>query len=505
MKKLLFIFLSAFFLTACTRPPAEPEVEYYQYYHPVEDSDNLEWSPESPIVQQCNLDAKVEIPAEIGFGVNNLPLIHLTPEACEIVLEDFNYLAEIILANMPAQVLAPLRVQMQMVNFLNSFRHRIVNFHPVQSLHSFLVGYEFAFGSTEPMPTDDRELAAHYLSSLLYWLGLDIGSLGHLGPRDFATYWEQLEHAAASFHQSEVIDGRMVYNGEFGLDIRLAQHRFDTFASESTLWFFGVELSDLDLYRDLSDFGFREVDNITTEIIEDGRIAYFRIRSFMNNPGFDSEILFPFFEEVQEFDHLIIDLRNNGGGWGHYFPDYVVAALIDETVVAYRNEFFMSGDLSRQIAEYSLADWLGSADEILLAADFIDQNDFPLFNSPHLDFLTYVIRWQQVIEPLEGNIPFNGKIWLLVNQGSASASELAATISMTSGFATVVGQNTLGVTATMNTYVSLPNTGVLFRIDTGYTIDTEGRQLERFGVTPDIIVPIGTNILDYVLAIIENY
>lgn len=484
MKKiqiLLVILLTSILLTACINPS----------------------SSDAPTEMQGSTQDVVA--TDIEFGPHNLPLIHLTPAAQEIVLADFDYLAELILTNMPAQVITPRRFGITMEELLDLMRSLIVDFEPIESLHPLIMGGDIPWGSTDPLPTDDHEIAQHYLSSLLMWLAVEIENLGHLGPRDFNTYWEQLEHAAAAFHQSEVVDGRMYYSGELGWDIRLAQSRFDAFSAEATLNFFGVELADLDLYRDLSDIGFREADNIITEIIEDGHIARFRIRGFSNNPGFDSEILFPFLEEVQDFDHLIIDLRGNPGGWGHYFPDYIVSTLIDEPVIAYKNEFFMSGELAYRIAEYALVDWFGSADEIQVAADFVAQNDFPYFNYDDLATLTYVISWRRVIEPREDNIPFNGKIWLLVDNGSASASESAAIISATSGFATVVGSNTTGVTGTMHTYVTLPNTGVLFRIDTGYTIDQYGRLMEEFGVTPDIVVPIGTNILDYLLEIIANW
>ena len=502
MKKIFFIFLSAFVLTACTRPSVTDYQNNQQ--NEITNDINQEEVIEAP---HCNIDAKMEIPVDVQLSDTNLPLIYLTAEACQLVLTDFDYLAEIIIANMPAQVIAPSRLGMQMDELLNVFRDWIVNFEPIESLHSFAMNGYVSWGDTSPLPTDDRELAAHYLSSLLFWLSIEVDSLGHLSPRIFDTYWEQLEHAAASLHQSEIIDGRLFHDDELGWDVRLAQHRYDAFSTESTLWFFGVDMSDLDLYRELSDIGFREEENIITEIIENGHIAYFRIRNFSNSPQFDSEILFPFFAEIQDFDHLIIDLRSNPGGWAHYFTEYIVGMLIEEPVVAYQNEFFMSGDLSRQIAEYSLADWFGSAEEILSAREFVYQNDFPDFNYDDLTILTYVIPWRLVIEPRENNIPFSGKIWLLVNESSASASETAAVISMSSGFATVVGQNTMGVTGTMHTYISLPNTGILFRIDTGYTIDADGRQLERFGVTPDIILPLHDQPfeLDGILEIIANW
>ena len=491
MKKLLpFMFvLSLFLLVACTSDPYELSL--------TEESKNITEVIENDYetLDGNNID-------RADFGSNLLPLIHLTEESRDLVLEDFDYLVEIILENTPSQGIFERRFNVSLKNYLAEMRETIYNMDPIESLHSVLMGEEPEILSGE-VPTEAREVAAHYLSSLLLWFSFDIGGLGHLGPRDFPIYWEQLETVTAAFHQAEMIDGLLVIDGQAQLNARLEQLRFESFTAESTLWFFGVDLDDLNLYRELTDIGFREEGNITTDIIEEDRIAYLHINNFGNNPAFDSEMLFPFFEEVQDFEHLIIDLRGNGGGLAHYFPNYIVAMLIDEPLEVTKNEFFMSGEQSRQLAEYALASWfVGSAEEILPARDFVNNNDFPYFNEADLDLLAYVIPWYMEIEPRVDNIPFVGEIWLLVDRWSASASELAALISINSGFATVVGEPTMGVTGTMHMYVSLPNTGVLFRIDTGYTIDAYGRSFEEFGIIPDIVTS-GAGALRYVLGLID--
>jgi len=149
------------------------------------------------------------------------------------------------------------------------------------------------------------------------------------------------------------------------------------------------------------------------------------------------------------------------------------------------------GEAARQEAELS-QEWsirgTETTDGILLASDFVDQQEFPYFNEADLDVLHYVVPWESEIEPREDNIPFAGEIWLLVDDQSASASELAAMQSISSGFATVVGTPTMGVSPAITIFVPLPNTGILFRVDTGYMIDDLGRSIEEFGVTPDIVI-----------------
>jgi hypothetical protein len=84
-----------------------------------------------------------------------------------------------------------------------------------------------------------------------------------------------------------------------------------------------------------------------------------------------------------------------------------------------------------------------------------------------------------------------------------SASEVAAIISLNTGFATVVGEPTAGVTGVVHTFVGLPNTGIVFRIDLGYTVDNLGRSFEEFGVIPQILNMPELDALETVLTIVN--
>ena len=487
----LMIILSFFVFAACTNGSNEYEENDNETAREVEEN-GYEPSDE-------NND---EASGEIEFGAHGLPLIHLTEEAREIVLEDFDYLTEVMLENAPQQGIFDRRFNISLEELLMGLRQSIEEMEPIESLHFLLMGEEMPSGQ---MPTGARYIAADYLSSLLLWFQFEVGSLGHFGPQMLEVYEEMLEANSAMLYQSEIVDGRVVLDGEKGGDVRSLQNLVDVLSSEATLWFFDVDLDDLDLYRSMDDIGFREEGNVGTDILASDLVAYIQINSFMNNGAFDSEVLFPFYEEIQGFEHLIIDLRGNGGGWAVYFGYYIAAMLIDEPIEASFTEFLTAGDRARQVAEYSLMSSVRgvATQDLLLAYDFVNDNHFPYFNQADLELLHYAIEWNLVIEPREGNIPFSGKIWILVDGGSASASELAAMIAMDSGFATVVGEPTAGVTAAMAMFVSLPNTGVLFRIDTGYLIDDLGRSLEEFGVTPDIVIDPGSDALEVVLDLIK--
>jgi len=436
-------------------------------------------------------------------GPNGFPLIYLTEEARDIALEDFDYLTELLLENVPSQVVVARRFGVSLADVLAFMRDGIENMDPVESLSFIIMGED---DPSDEAPTEDREIAAEYLSSLLLWLTFDLEGLGHLRPQDLTGFAEMLEIHLAILHQMEVVDGRIIVNDEDqGSENSLPwlQRRADAFSAEASLWFYDMTLEDIDLYRDMEDFGFREEGNVTTEIIEEGRIGYIHIESFMNNRAFDSEVLFPFYEEVQDFEHLIIDLRGNGGGTLAYV-NYIIPMLIDEPLEASFYEFLMAGDIIyREIEDGAAITADDEFAEILPANDFVEDRDLPYFNLADLDLLEYVVAWPLTYEPREDNIPFAGEIWILVDDGSASLSELIAIVAMDSGFATVVGEPTAGVTPTMHVYVSLPNTGIVYRMDIGYIIDSYGRSIEEYGVTPDIVIDPGADALETVLDLVE--
>jgi len=452
------------------------------------------------ILMGCTTPSPIESETQTQFGHNGLPLIFLTEEARDIALLDFDYLTVLLLENAPSQVVVERRFGISLEWILEFLRDSIYNMEPIESLHFLLMGEE---EPVEEFSTDPVILAGEYLSSLLLWLAFDFESLGHLGPQSLAGYQEMLEIHLALLHQMEIVDGRLMIGEEdhgSASSLPWLKRRADVFSQEAALAFYGLALTDINLYREIDDFGFREEGNVTTEIIEQGRIAYFRIASFMNNRAFDSEILFPFYEEIQDFEHLIIDLRGNGGGTMAYL-DYIIPMLIDEPIKASYHEFFMAGELIyREFDDEDFED--EDRAELILAREFLAEQAFSYFNEDDLKALEYVVTWPLNFEPRDDNIPFSGKIWLLVDEYSASLSELMAIIAIDTGFATVVGTPTAGITPAQHVYISLPYTGIVYRIDIGYIVDSKGRSIEEYGIIPDIIIE-SADALETVLKLIN--
>ena len=437
--------------------------------------------------------------------------VELTPGAMEIVLQDFDYLVSMILDVSPVQNIIGRRIGIDARFYFTLWREIIYSKMPLPSIISSLEPERWG----EPQ-TDDLSIAADYLFTVMVGIMQELGGLGHFSPQ-VSFMVEQMFHASAhTLHNGielnqEDIDW-MLAHGFSEDDIEMlveSSLRFSALQYElfipSVMWFYDIDPSEFDLETPLSEvMGTMDEYNITTQIIEPGRIAYIRIQSFMNNLLLDSETLFPFYEEIQDFEHLIIDLRGNGGGWASSFPTNVVSMLIDERIDYTTYEFFIASDRIYDYFNPPLALRGGTLYGVFTVSEFLRDRGMNQFNRHDAQLLDYVSVWNVSHFPAYGNIPFGGKVWLLIDSGSASASETAASIAINTGFATVVGQPTAGVTGVTYTFAAMPNTGILFRIDLGYTVDRYGRSIEEFGIIPQVLNRSGMDALETVLAIINN-
>jgi len=227
-------------------------------------------------------------------------------------------------------------------------------------------------------------------------------------------------------------------------------------------------------------------NNIQTDILEDGRIAYVNILGMRGDTmHLDRETLFDFFHEVADYEHLIIDIRQNGGGHSNFFPNLVMYPNLNETKEFYFYLFMMGGDHNRHM----LRPWFGEFGE---ADGFRPINDaiierLPYLNADDLVFLDYYSPMHFYFEPVYGNAIFGGKIWLLVSEVNFSASELAADMAKNTGFATLVGETTSGDGIGFQPLIlTLPNTGIVIRYSAPYGTDSLGRNNQEFGTDPHI-------------------
>lgn len=242
-----------------------------------------------------------------------------------------------------------------------------------------------------------------------------------------------------------------------------------------------------------------EYANATTKILEENKVAYIKINMFnMDELHADQAVLYPFYDQIKNYDHLIIDITDNPGGGMGYFNQLVVAPLIDKKMEVTTYQLIKDGDLNLHYLRVKA----GLADGTWQPVSALPT--LPELNKDDLADMTYFTEDVYAVEPMDGQ-GFHGQIWLLVNEGNYSSSEYAAMFAKQTGFATLVGNQTGGDgIGTDPTYIILPHSGIVVQYSPIYGMTSDGRSSEEFGTTPDILSPAGESPLDTCLKAIKN-
>lgn len=238
--------------------------------------------------------------------------------------------------------------------------------------------------------------------------------------------------------------------------------------------------------------------NVETKILEPGKTAYVSIDSFLpDRMEADRKILLPFYEEVKDYDNLIIDITDNGGGSMNYFNELIAAPLTKETLTVPGYQLFKDGENNRTFlrVEEGIASGLYQPVSKLPA--------MPKLNPEDAADCDWFLLEDYTVKPAgEG---FSGKVWLLVSENNYSSSEYAAMFSKASGFATLVGRTTGGDgIGTDPAYLILPNSGMVVQYSPMYGVTADGAGSEECGTVPDVVSPDGESALETCLRQIEK-
>ena len=279
------------------------------------------------------------------------------------------------------------------------------------------------------------------------------------------------------------------------------------------------------------------IDDITMEVVVPDQVALIhvsRMRGLWSGRTAPvREAINEFYSEIADFEHLIIDLRGNRGGFSGpqtVFESLVLGPLIplnnprlDEpggflgmnvilphyfdrylSITAY--QFIMNSERNHHFADMPLPHGLTEVELENLYLPYINVSDLAQFDR--------AFRADRVVRSQSGlDVSVrNSKKWVLIDEHTASAGEGYVAIMKYSGFATVVGENTFGIPSSIirdgfgffRGYISLPNSGIAVQYDFGYLTDPCGNAWEGYGITPHYFNRPGMDALETVLAMIAE-
>lgn len=238
-------------------------------------------------------------------------------------------------------------------------------------------------------------------------------------------------------------------------------------------------------------------NNFNTEIIEEGKIASITIKTFDREyVNEDKEKLLAFFDEVKDYDHVIIDLQNVYSGEVDYFVQNIIAPNIDKPLTADTYLLFKDGDNNRNFLQSRYTqDDIKSIDTLPSFENIVEEDVE--------DLDCYVVD-PFTVEPSNAKAIIKGKIWVLTSAYTYGVADKFANFCEQTGFATVVGETTSGGGLGIEDFAyQLPNSKLLVGYRGDYPLNQDGSCNLEVGTIPNIITS-NENILDACLKIIEN-
>lgn len=228
-------------------------------------------------------------------------------------------------------------------------------------------------------------------------------------------------------------------------------------------------------------------DNVIVREL-DSQTGYIRVFSFLSL--FKDQD----FRTIQDFmkssggryKKLIVDVRRNGGGEDDYWADNLVKPLLKEPAAFERTSSVRNSFLDRYGIRFKLyKKWVGST--------LTDKERYGVAHVEKLEssgpdqekWSAYRVRKE--LKP-ENSFPFDGRLYVLADSETFSAADNFVETVQALKLGTVAGTNTAGgASVYMEPYrYALPNSGIIFKLETDLNRNKEGQINEIHGTMPDV-------------------
>ena len=216
---------------------------------------------------------------------------------------------------------------------------------------------------------------------------------------------------------------------------------------------------------------------VKTKVLEANRIAYIGIYSFwQTRVASEKNKLASFFERIAHYPYLIIDITENGGGSDRYWMDNIVRPLITDETVSQKYVLYRDSAFNRDLYDISELNNIAHLPSELNSGKYDFGKHFAFFSN-----------LQTTLQPND-TAGFEGQIFVITSDRTASAANNFAMFAKHSGWATLAGGATQGSYGAGDAYVSLPNSGLVLRIGKGLVLNNDGSLNKVVGTQPDVVI-----------------
>ena len=213
---------------------------------------------------------------------------------------------------------------------------------------------------------------------------------------------------------------------------------------------------------------------VNTTIIEEGNIAYLYVGSFSTSKVEQYyEQVIDFYNQIEDYNYLIIDIRGNTGGTYSVWIDGIVSPLIKEAILHEQFFAYRTGEALTNLFSNFLNEKV-SKDQFAYLPSEVHTEDFEVYRN----YMTY--------NPV-GEVDFNGQIILLVDNIVFSAAEGFTNFCKEKDFANIYGTATGGDGIMLYPmYFVLPNSKLVVEFASAIGLDGNGFSNEEVRTQPDV-------------------
>ena len=233
----------------------------------------------------------------------------------------------------------------------------------------------------------------------------------------------------------------------------------------------------------------------------EGRVPYLKIESFTQWDDVAQAKLEGFFSSISQKEHLIIDVRGNGGGNDGAWRSGIVPFLAQQEYEFTQFWAAKSGTLNLMLEP----EFDKSRGYITRYTDDSWQKEFPYISPDMLTGTDIFLKASSTLSCTDAKDKFHGKIWLLVDEYCYSATDALVWFCKETGFATVVGTKTGGNGKGAQPYMmALPYSGLIVEYEPYLSFNSDGTCNGISGTVPDIVPEEGHDALETCLMLISG-
>ncbi len=339
---------------------------------------------------------------------------------------------------------------------------------------------------SEKLKTVKNETEYIKLYNIICYTLTNSRNFGHLSVVDYSTYKNEIAKVSLEDKRDEDIH-------YIKKDIRVDDF-YEKGLGTNTEYMKAVQIYEKQK-EDIEKFVFKEINNnpnaehrcIKPSARIKNDIFYIKIPAFSSTKDFDWNDFEKYQKEItkNKYKHLIIDLRNNGGGHTFLWRKFLVAPLLKEAKTFKTIALYNPSEFSDHYIPFFL-----KGDRWSFPAKISKRKNLPFLENLNKKEAASFKEYYDVTYTVESQISdfqFDGKIWVLINKKSYSASDAFAAFCKQTGFASLVGENTggSGLLALHPVYLKFPRSGLLIKYDMFYTLNPDGSNNAETGTAPD--------------------